>query len=331
MATDSSSFKNLIEEAAETLKARISVWKTPGFFLHFGAKYAMQGLFDDEPTTIHLAELSDNLTARENLDGEAVTLQYGLCDGVPILAAIGTRRLAEGYGLHAVLFPTALAAYLGVRNHIFIDTAISLDPDVKIGKWCVLTDFVNGFAFSPLDGLQEMLATSYPNFYESLDQVQNSEVINAMAEFGETPILCTYHGLPGFHLPTLSETDRMRRDGAKFLGHDMVLHLILSHAMGCRVSALVLAGAQILPGACPRFTRAEMIETGEFCSKQLRQGLRKAIREMENSVAGYTVNVLPDTDADELICANIQKSATRSSPLKKFLQHTTADEGGAII
>lgn len=320
MALDSSSFKNSIEAAAEALQKRLHPWQKPSFYLHFGARYALNGFFDETPQTIPLAELSECLSDRSNLDGDSVVLQYGFCDGVPVLAATGTRRLAEGDGVHATLFPTALATSLGIGNHIFLDTAISLDPDVKTGKWGVLTDFVNGFAFSPLDGLQEMLASAFPNFYETLDQVQNSEVINAMAEFGEAPILCTYHGLHGFHLPTSTEIDRIRRDGAKFLGHDLVLHVILSHAMGCRVSALVLAGAQILPGSAPRFDRNEILETSEFCSTQLRLGLRKALREMENAANGYAESILPEADADELIRQSIQKSATRSSPLKCFLR-----------
>lgn len=327
MTLEHGTFRKVLAQAEEVLKDRLPEWRTPSFFLHFGAKYEMRGLFDDTPTEFPLHCLSDDLADRPNLDGETACLQYGLCDGVPILAAIGTRRLAEGDGLLSVLFPTALAATIGVKNHIFLDTALSLTPEIKAGKWGMLTDFVNGFAFSPLDGLQELMATTFPNLTETLDQVQNSEVINAIAEFGDAPILCTYHGLPGFHLPTPAEANRIRENGSDFLGHDMVLHLILSHAMGCRVSALVLAGAQILPSARPRITREDMLETGVFCSKQLRQGLRKAIREMEDAADGYAENLLPDTDADELIHASIKSSATRSSPLKSFLRPPREGDG----
>ena len=331
MTLDSSSFKNSVEKAADALKERIPAWKTPSFYLHFGTRYAIQGLFDDAPETVPLAALSDCLPERANLDGDSVVLQYGFCNGVAVLAATGTRHVAEGDGLHAALFPTALASTLGIKNHIFLDTAVSLTTDIKTGKWGVLTDFVNGFAFSPLDGLQDFIADAFPNFFETFDQIQNSEVLNAMADFGDAPILCSYHGHPDFNLPTPGETDRIRNDGAKFLGHDLVLHLILSHAMGRRVSALVLAGAQALPGTAPRLNRNDMLETSEFCSTQMRQGLRKALREMENSANGYAENILPESDADELIRLSIQKCATRSSPLKTFLRRKTSDNSDETI
>lgn len=314
-------FEQWLAQAAGRLAQRLPTQATtPGFYLHFGADYPLPGLFDSPPNTIPLDDLLPGLPQGPNLDGTPPALLAGLCHGVPVLAAIGNRRVAEGHGHRIPLFPTALAAFMGIRNHLFLDTAVSLSPDFKIGKWGMLTDFACDFSFSPLEGLHHLLPTPFPDLSQTLDQAQNAEVINALAEFGDPPRLCTYHGIPGFHLPTPAEANRARRDGGDFLGHDLVLHLILAHAWGCRVSALALAGLQLLPGSQIRSCREEMLETGRLCSPQLQRGLRKAIREMADAAQGYKVNLLPDADADELLRESIRQSATRSSPLKAFLK-----------
>ncbi len=289
------------------------------FYVHCGADYGMAGLFDEAPREFLLSELSGE-DGGLNLDGEEPRLLLGVVHGVPVAVASGVRRVAEGRGHLPALFPTALAARWGVRNHLFLDTAASLSPEFKAGKWGILSDFVSHFAFSPLEGLQGLLAHPWPDLSEALDQVQNSELVNALAEFGDPPRFCTVHGVPGFQLPTEAEAQRIRADGGDFLCHDLVLHVALSHAFGCRVSALVLAGVQLLPGRRSRFCREDLLETGKFCSKALRQGLRKAVREMADAVDGYGENVLPETDADELLRESIRRSATRSSPLKAFLK-----------
>ncbi|MCQ2402292.1 MAG: hypothetical protein MJ202_01010 [Lentisphaeria bacterium] len=316
----SQTFQQQVASAAEALKTSLRGRQAPAYYLHFAGQYLLPGLFDDTPETIPLAQLSSEASSMPNLDGQEPAVLLGCCDKVPVMVATGIRRTVEGCGMLEALFPTVLAEQVGVRNHIFLDTAISLQSEWKAGQWGMLSDFINGYAVSPLEGLQGMLEHSFPNLSEVFSQVQNSEIINALAAVGDAPKLCTYYGVPGFHLPSMAEARMIREQGADFLGHDLVLHVILSYAMGCRVSALALAGGQILPGMSPHFTRQELTETEHFCSRQLCQGLRTAIRSLHDSAEGYVENVLPDADADELIRASIQRSATRSSPLKAFLR-----------
>ena len=313
-------FQGQVASAADVLRSRVTCQHVPHYYLHFAGQYDLKGLFDETPETIPLAQLSSEVTPTSNLDGLEPSLLLGNCNGVSILAATGIRQTAEGLGMLEALFPTALAARAGVQNHIFLDTAVSLQSDWKAGQWGMLSDFINGYAFSPLDGLQGMLRHSFPNLSEVFSQVQNSEIINALAASGDAPKLCTYYGMPGLQLPTAAEARMIRECGADFLGHDLVLHIILSYALGCRVSALTLAGMQILPGVMHHGTQKELSETALFCSRQLCQGLRNAIRSLYDAAEGYVENLLPEADADELIRASIQRSATRSSPLKAFLR-----------
>lgn len=320
MSFDTSTYNEALADAASILACRLPSAERPFFYLHLGAEYDLAGFFDAPPAEIPLHELSPSLPRARTLDGEEARLLAGRIEGVPVLASAGARRVADGHGALAALFPTALASIMGVKNHIFLDTAISLVSEFKAGRWGMLADFVSDFSFSPLEGLHGMLDKPFPDLAHTLDQSQNSEILNAMADFGEPPRLCIYHGIPGFHLPTSAEAARSRAIGADFLGHDLVLHVILSHALGCHVSALVLAGVQLLPGFPRSFTRDEMRETGLFCSGQLRQGLRRAILEVRRASEGYAENILPESDADEVLCRNIKLSATRSSPLKAFLR-----------
>ena len=317
-------FHAAVRRTAAALRERLPGQPPPQYYLHFGADYDLSRLFDAPAERFFLAQCSE-WEGGANLDGEEPELRFGLCAGVPVVASCGGRRHAEGVGMAEVLFPTAVAEELGARSHIYVETAISLDPELKPGKWGMLTDFINGYAVSPLDGLHGLLDNPYPDFSEAFSQHQNSEIINALAEFGPPPRLCTFYGHPGFHACTRAEARLARAAGAEFIGHDLVLHLVFSHALGCRVSALLLAGAQMLPNGGARVTREEMRGTGHFCSPQLVNGLRKALAELGREVEMPELLAAPDDDVDEFLTASIKQCATRSSPLKAFLKRPEKD------
>ncbi|MBQ4480716.1 MAG: hypothetical protein II943_08765 [Victivallales bacterium] len=319
-------FATAASQEANFLAENFAEWERPRYFLRVDGGFVLQGLFDDEPQCkVLLGHLA--LPPRPNADGEQPQILFGRCHGVPILVHAGGWRTADGHGVLPGLFPAAVAHSAGARNALFIDCALSLNPDLKSGRWAMLTDFINGYAFSPIEGLHRHLEQPFPNLAETLSQFQNSEIINALAVIGETPMLCTFLGRPGFHLATPAEAALARSQGADLLGHDLVLQLIFANAMGFRTSSLVLAGVQLLPGAdATRLARKDFLEAAAFCSPQLVRALRRSIAELEHrpqdaepdSVAPMADQSTPD--ADELIAASIRRAATRTSPLSKYLK-----------
>ncbi|MBR6470906.1 MAG: hypothetical protein IKS83_03845 [Victivallales bacterium] len=323
-------FTTAARREAEALSETFAEWESPRYFLRFDGGFDLTGLFDEEPQQRELLP-HPALPDWPNADNEPPLLLYGHCGGVPVLAHAGGWRTADGHGVLPALFPAAVAHAAGARNAIFFDCALSLNPDLKAGRWAMLTDFINGYAFSPLDGLHRDLERPFPNLSEALSQFQNSEIINALGAMGETPMLCTYLGRPGFHLATPAEAAVAHAQGADLVGHDLVLQLIFASAMAFRTSGMVLAGAQFLPGAdVSRLTRQDFQEAAKFRSRQLMRTLRQAIAELERpspeETAALKNSPSPDAnadeppDADEAIYQSIRRAATRTSPLSAFLK-----------
>lgn len=324
-------FATAASQEAKILAETFADWERPQYFLRVDGGFVLQGLFDEPPQCRELLN-HPALPLRPNADEEPPQLLFGRCHGVPVLVHSGGWHTVDGHGILPGLFPTAVAHKAGARNALFIDCALSLNPDLKSGRWAMLTDFINGFAISPIEGLHRHLEKPFPNLAETLSQFQNSEIINALAVVGETPMLCTYLGRPGFHLATPAEAALARNQGADLLGHDLVLQLIFANAMAFRTSSLVLAGAQLLPGGdAIRLAWKDFHETASFCSQQLVRTLRRSIAELENrpiedrsSLKSTGLLDASDSEAandpDELIYQNIRRSATRTSPLSAFLK-----------
>ena len=324
-------FASTARQEANTLAEVFKGWEKPLYFLWFDGGFDFAGLFDDEPQQRELLA-HPALPNQPNADNETPRLLYGHCHGIPLLVHDGGWRTADGHGVLPVLFPTAVASAAGAPNALFFDCALSLNPDLKTGHWAMLTDFINGFALSPLEGLHHCLARPFPNLCEALSQFQNSEIINALGAIGEMPLLCTYLGRPGFHVTSPAEATLARAQGADLLGHDLVLQLIFGTAMAFRISSMVLAGAQFLPGTdASRLQRNDFLETAQFRSGQLMRTLRQALAELEHRLDddSHDANSPSDVskghsdglpDADELLYQSIRRSATRTSPLSAYLK-----------
>ena len=329
MTLTHANFNDVASQTAQQLAELFTDWTTPHFFLHCCGGFDLNGLFDAPPQTLPLKTLA-GFPETPDTDGNTPQLLYGNCHELSILVQAGTWRLSDGHGLLPELLPIAIARAADISNAVFIDCALSLNPDLKAGHWGMLTDFINGFAFSPLDGLHHLLDHPFPNLAETLNQFQNSEIINALGDIGEMPLLCTFLGRPGFHLFTPAEIKVAHAQGADFIGHDLPLLLTFAHAMGLRVSCLVLAGAQLAPGEhARRLARQDFLEAAHFRSPQLTRALRHAIAEIEHRPQDETEpasTVPPEIsssdapDADELLAASIRRAATRTSPLSKFLK-----------
>ena len=264
-----------LSEARRRLEARVP--QTPAFYLHLGGYFtaAADRLFDREPRAIPLRDLCPALPETPTPDGVEPALLHGNCRGVSVLVLRGERRLAEGVPAWMALFPTALAAYAGIDSHIFIDTGLSLHADLKAGHWAMLTDFINGYGFSPIDGIHQLAPQPFADMAQVFSQHQNSELLNGLAQFGDPPMLCTGMGIPGFHVCTPAEAKRHQADGADIVSHELALHLMLAAAFGCRISAMVLDAAQLLPARpTGALTRQDILATADFCTPQLLAGLK---------------------------------------------------------
>ena len=266
----------LCQEAAQALPTLFTDWQTPAVFLQLGPGFQLTGLFDDTPQQCPLSRLP-GLPSHPTPDGIHPELLFGHCCGQPFLALAGHRHLAESFGLAPCLLPCAAACLCGCRRLLLASCGLSLRQDIKAGTWTLLTDFLNWHHLSPLDGLSSLFPNAYPDMTLALSQEFNSDIVNSFAEVGIHPRLVTYLSFPGHHFCTYAEASLLRTLGTDIYGHDLVMEIMLGHALGTQVSALVLAAGQMLDGLPHRLTRREVLETAEFCSRDLMRGIRKML------------------------------------------------------
>jgi len=305
---------------AARLREQFSDWREPAFFIQFGAGFVLDGLFDQPPSVLPLHCL-DGMPAGPTPDLDSPQLLYGFCQNLPIVVARGHRHLYEGHGPDPCVLPAVTAIILGAHRHIFIDSALSLRHDLKAGSWTVLTDFINGYHLSPLDGQHELLATPFPDMNSALSQLQNSEVVNALHGVGVEVQHCVYQSQPGSQFCTMAEAAMARQNGADLIGHDLVMEIIMAHAMGAMVSAFALAAVQ-LPESTPAVLRRDAVLSAcQFASPDFIRGLRLALPEIVkvHSASRSVPPPLPEASADDILHADYRRIKEPRSPLRSRL------------
>ncbi len=300
-----------IQQAAQLLPARFPNWRPPRFFLQFGSGFDLETLFDAPAPSLPMRELP-GMPCQHTPDREHPDLQFGTVCDIPVLAARGHRHLYEGLGLYPCLLPLCTAWKLGAQRHLFVDSGLSLRQEIKAGAWTLLVDYINGHHFSPLDGNHDLLESPFPDMNGALSQEQNSELVNAMSEVGISPRHGVFMARPGSQVCTVAEAEVARVNGADLVGHDLVMEIIMAHALGGKVSALVLAAAMAPNYRAKPLRRQDLLDNCRFCSRDLIRGLRKALPEL---VAETTTPIrLPQADVDDILHQDFKRPTGRLTP-----------------
>lgn len=315
-----------IGEAAELVLDSFSNWTKPEFFIQFGAGFNLDGLFDDEPQEIPLASLP-GMPDYPNPDDLHPMILFGFANKIPILVAKGHRHLYEGLGAFPCVLLVCVAKQLGIDRHIFIEPALSLNNELKPGTWTLLTDFINGHVVSPLDGMHHILESPFPDMTEALSQFQNSELVNAFSGVGINVRLVVYMARPGSQVCTVAEAEAARRAGADTVGHDLIMEIIMAHALKCRVSSFALiADNAPLPTTRPT-SRRKILETCAFCSRDFIRGLRLAFNEIIQNNEHNKITNHPIGNADEILANDFKRPTGK--PMKFKLLNTTIPDDHA--
>ncbi len=311
MTTTMPSLSEGVQQAAKLLPTRFPNWQPPQFFLQFGSGFDLETLFDAPASSLPMQELP-GMPCQPTPDREHPVLQYGAICGIPVLAARGHRHLYEGLGLYPCLLPLCTARKLGAQRHLFIGSGLSLRQEIKAGTWTLLVDYINGHSLSPLDGNHDLLESSFPDMTGTFSQEQNSELVNAMSEVGLSPRHSVFMARPGSQFCSVAEAEVARSNGADLIGHDLVMEIIMAHALGCKVSALVLAAAMAPDYRGKPLRRQDLLDNCRFCSRDINRGLRKAMPELIADAAPPIR--LPDAEADDILHQDFKRPTGRTTP-----------------
>ncbi len=312
-STPPTALLNGIDQAATLLPQRFPNWQTPQLFLQFGSGFDLETLFDAPTPELPLPELP-GMPKHQTPDREHPALLFGTVCDIPVLASRGHRHLYEGHGVYPCVLPLGAAWKLGANRHLYIDSGLSLRQEIKAGAWTLLVDFINGHHLSPLDGNHALLDTSFPDMNGALSQEQNSELVNAMSEVGISPRHGIFMARPGSQFCTVAEAEVARAGGADIIGHDLVMEIIMGHALGCKVSALALAAAMAPDYRAKPLRRQDLLDTCRFCSKDLARGLRRALPELVAATPPPPRLPEPHADVDDILHRDFKRPTGRRTP-----------------
>lgn len=272
-----------LEQAVQLVKQQLNITEKPCFFVQTENAMCPYTLFDAQPQSMQFSELP-GMPQYETPDKFQPELLYGKVNGYPVMATHGQRHLYEGNGALPCILPLCIAHKLGAKATLVIDAGLSLRKEIKPGTWLMLTDYINGHACSPLDGNHAILPDAFPDMSEALSQHLISELINALDGVGISPKLGIFMSLPGSQFCTVSEAEYARKNGADIIGHNIIMEIIMAHALGMETAAFALAASMAPTNYSRKLTRADYLDTCSFCIKDLLRGLRTGIKEYELTI-----------------------------------------------
>ncbi|MCK5805574.1 MAG: hypothetical protein KAI66_22265 [Lentisphaeria bacterium] len=267
--------QSLTTTATTALRKALPALENPIAFLQLGSTFSASGILEETLGQTSMTEWTGFGDA-PSPSLLPLLLTLGTCGGKQVLVAEGHRYAYEGLGLDAVVLPLCVAHACGVRNVILVEPCLSLREDLKAGGWLMATDYTSALSASPLQGNTALLDQPFPSMNHVFSQQLNSELVNALAGAGISPKLGVVHCCQGPQFDSVAQTAAVREGGADAVTLGVVPEAIMGAALGCEVSALLLAAGHA-PGHWHKPTTYEdMQETAEFFADKLARSLRTA-------------------------------------------------------
>lgn len=228
----SASFYTRVEQAAQTIRARIT--QEPRIAVVLGSGL---GDFADEfqnAVAIPYAEIPGFPTS--TAQGHAGRLVVGTVNDVPVLAMQGRVHFYEGYSLEQVTFPVRTFGLLGIKTLILTNAAGGIDIELSQGALMVISDHLNLMGVNPLRGPNDSrLGPRFPDMTEVYSRALQQRTISEAQAMGIDLRRGIYAGLSGPSYETPAEIHMLRGFGADAVGMSTVPEAIVARHMGIEV------------------------------------------------------------------------------------------------
>ena len=173
--------------------------------------------------------------------GHAGILVAGTLSNVPVLVCQGRLHGYEGATAQQVAFPVWLMARLGVEILITTNAAGALNPDYRVGDFCIMTDHLNFTGRNPLVGTEpNRIAPRFVSMYEAYDPKLRLLACSVAAERGIAVREGVYAAVLGPSFETPAEVSALRVLGADTVAMSVVEEVIAARHMGMRVLGISL-------------------------------------------------------------------------------------------
>lgn len=173
--------------------------------------------------------------------GHAGRFLIGELGGKWVICMQGRLHGYEGYGSDEVAWPVWVMHALGVEVLITTNAAGAINPDYRVGDFCIMADHINLTGRNPLQGLEpQALASCFPSMFEAYDP-DLRKLAREVAVEGRIPIQeGVYIGVAGPSLETPAEIRAFRIWGADIVAMSVVEEVIAARHVGLRVLGISL-------------------------------------------------------------------------------------------
>ena len=202
--------------------------------------------------------------------GHIGKLLLGNLNGKVVVCMQGRFHFYEGYSMEEVAFPVRVMKSLGVETIIISNASGGLNPEIKIGDICIITDHISLLPDHPLRGKNEdSLGTRFPDMHSVYDK----ELISrAMAVARSHAIRChtgVYVGVQGPTFETPAEYKFMRIIGGDCVGMSTVPEVIVAQHMGIKIFCISVIADEGNPPEPVRISHQEVVAAAESAEPKL--------------------------------------------------------------
>ncbi len=171
--------------------------------------------------------------------GHAGELVIGRLSGLPVAVLSGRVHGYEGHELDEVTFNVRVVARLGAKRFLVTNAAGGVDPWLRPGTLCRITDHLNLTGKNPLIGPNVAeLGPRFPDMSTAYSPELGVLLEKAAERAGVALYAGVYAGLSGPSYETPAEIRMLRTLGAALVGMSTVHEVIALSHMGIKVAGL---------------------------------------------------------------------------------------------
>lgn len=166
---------------------------------------------------------------------------FGMLAGKKVVCMQGRLHGYEGNSAQEVAYPIWLMHKLGAEILITTNAAGAINPDFRVGDFCIMTDHINFTGRNPLVGLEpDRMAMRFCSMYEAYDPALR-DIAKQAASAKEIPFQeGVYLGLLGPSFETPAEIRTFRQWGADTVAMSVCEEVIAARHVGMRVLGISL-------------------------------------------------------------------------------------------
>jgi len=230
--------KMKIEDAARAIRARLGDREPEiGLVLGSGLNGFAERIQDAETISYHSVPHMHASTAT----GHEGRFVCGTVAGKCVLAMQGRLHGYEGNSAQDVAFPIWTMSELGVHTLITTNAAGAINPDFKVGDFCLMSDHINFTGRNPIAECDvDEVAFRFFSMYDAYDPELRALAHQVADELGVSVCEGVYLGLLGPSFETPAEIRAFRTWGADTVAMSVCEEVIAARHVGIRVLGISL-------------------------------------------------------------------------------------------